>query len=54
MKKKNTFRGQRVENNTAEPKNGIWAPKSVWSSEITIDREFFMEQEKYIFGGSKK
>jgi hypothetical protein len=37
-----------------EPKNGVWGPKSVWSCDISIDREFYMEQEKIYFWGSKR
>jgi hypothetical protein len=44
-KNKYTFRGQKGENKPSEPKNGIWAPKSVLSCDISIDREFCMEQE---------
>jgi hypothetical protein len=29
-----------------ESKNGNWAPKSVWSCDISNDREFYMKQEK--------
>jgi hypothetical protein len=53
MKKIYTFRGQKGKNRPPEPKNGIWDPKLVWSCDISIDREFYMEQEKYTFGGQK-
>jgi hypothetical protein len=46
MKKIYTFRGRKCENKPAEPKNGICGPKSVWSCDISIDREFNMEHEK--------
>jgi hypothetical protein len=49
--KKYTFGGQKGENKPSEPKNGIWGPKSVWSCDISIDREFNAEQEKYNFRG---
>jgi hypothetical protein len=52
-KKKYTFGGQKCENRPSEPKNGIWGPKSVWSCDISIDREFYIEQEKMYFWGSK-
>jgi hypothetical protein len=42
-KKKYTFGGQKGENRPAEPTNGIWGPKSIWSCDISIDREFYME-----------
>jgi hypothetical protein len=42
-KKKYTFGGQKGENRPREPKNGIWGPKSIWSCDISIDREFYME-----------
>jgi hypothetical protein len=35
-KKIYTFRGVNMH---PEPKNGIWSPKSVWSWDISIDRE---------------
>jgi hypothetical protein len=54
MKKIYTFRGQKGENRPPEPKNGIWGPTSIWSCDISIDQEFYMEQEKYTFGGSKR
>jgi hypothetical protein len=48
-----TFRGQNGKNRSPEPKNGSWGPKSIWSCDISIDREFHMEQEKIYFWGSK-
>jgi hypothetical protein len=45
--------GQHGENKPSEPKNGIKAPKSVWSCEISIDWKFYIEQEKTYFWGSK-
>jgi hypothetical protein len=53
-KKKHTFEGQKGGYRPPEPKNGIWGPKSVWSCDISIDREFYMEQEKIYFWGSKR
>jgi hypothetical protein len=38
----------------AEPKNGIWGPKSVWSCDISIDREFYIEHEKIFLWGSER
>jgi hypothetical protein len=49
-----TLRGQKGKNRLPEPKNGIWGPKSVWSCDISIDREFYMEQQKTYFQGSKR
>jgi hypothetical protein len=46
MKEIYTFRGQRGKNRPPEPKNGILGPKSIWSCDISIDREFYVEQEK--------
>jgi hypothetical protein len=48
MKKKYTFGGgaYKGENKPSEPKKRIWGPKSVWSCDISIDRKFYMEQEK--------
>jgi hypothetical protein len=51
-KKIYTFRGQKGENKLSEPKNGIWTPKSVWSCDISIDQEFYIEQDKIHFWGS--
>jgi hypothetical protein len=48
-----TFGGQKGENKPAQPKNEIWAPKFVWLCDASIDREFYMEQEKYILGENK-
>jgi hypothetical protein len=36
MKKINTFRDQKFENKPLEPNYGIWAPKSVWSSDMYV------------------
>jgi hypothetical protein len=49
------FGGQKDENEPSEPKNGIWAQKLklVWSCDISIDRKFYMEQEKIHFRGQK-
>jgi hypothetical protein len=52
-KKKYTFGGQKSENRPPEPKNEIWGPKSIWSCDISIDQEFYTEQEKISFWGSK-
>jgi hypothetical protein len=41
--KKYTFGGQKVYNWPP----GIWGPKSVWSCDISIEREFHMKQKKY-------
>jgi hypothetical protein len=54
MKKIYTFRGPKGKNLPPEPKNGIWVPKSVRSCDISIDREFYMQQEKICFRGSKR
>jgi hypothetical protein len=43
--KKYTFRVKKGENKPSEPKNGIWAPKSVWSCDVSIDREFYIQHE---------
>jgi hypothetical protein len=51
MKKIYTFRCRKGENEPSEPKNGIWGPKSVWSCDISIDREFY--KKKYTLGGQK-
>jgi hypothetical protein len=48
-KQKYTFRGKKGENKFSEPKNGIWASKSVWLCDISIDRKFYMEQAKIYF-----
>jgi hypothetical protein len=45
-KKKYTFGGQNGYNRPPEPKTGIWGPKSVWLCDVSIDREFYVEQEK--------
>jgi hypothetical protein len=42
-KKKYTFGGQKGKNWPSEPKNGIWGPKLIWSGDISIDRELYME-----------
>jgi hypothetical protein len=54
MKKIYTFRGQKGEIRLSGPKNGIWGPESVWSCDISIDREFYIEHEKIYFWGSKR
>jgi hypothetical protein len=51
-KKKYTFGSQKDENKLSDPKNGIWAPKSVWSCDVSIDQEFYIEQDKIHFWGS--
>jgi hypothetical protein len=43
-KKNYTIRGQKGENRLPELNNGIWGPKSVWSCDISIVREFYMAQ----------
>jgi hypothetical protein len=48
-KKKCTFEGHKGKNKLSEPKNGIKAPKSVWS--CVINRKFY---EKVYFWGSKR
>jgi hypothetical protein len=53
MKNIYTFRGRKCESEPAEPKNGIWGLKLVWSCDISIDREFNMEHEKYTLEGQK-
>jgi hypothetical protein len=55
MKETYTLRGQNGEHKPTEPepKNGIWAPKSVWSFDMSINRKFYMEQEKIYFWGQK-
>jgi hypothetical protein len=50
-KKKYTFGGEKCENRPLEPKNGIWAPKSEWSCDMSIDREYYTKQEKIYFWG---
>jgi hypothetical protein len=55
--RKNIFWSQKSENEPSEPKNEIWGPKSIWMcdiSDISIDREFYMQQEKIYFRGSKR
>jgi hypothetical protein len=52
-KKTYTFGGQKRKNKPSEPKNGIWAPKSVQSCDISNDPEFYLEQERIYFSGSK-
>jgi hypothetical protein len=49
-KKKYTFGGQKGEIKPSKP----WGPKSIWSCDISIDREFYMEQGKIYLWGSKK
>jgi hypothetical protein len=36
-----------------EPKNGICVSKSVWSCDMSMDREFYTKQGKVYFWGSK-
>jgi hypothetical protein len=43
MKKIYTVGGEKGKNRPPEPKNGNWGPKSAWSSDISIDWEFYME-----------
>jgi hypothetical protein len=43
MRKINTFGDQNGENNPSEPKNGIWAPKSVWLSDSFSDWKFYID-----------
>jgi hypothetical protein len=50
--KKKYFWEQKCKNKPSEPKNGIWAPKSISSCDISIDQELKMEQEKMYFWGS--
>jgi hypothetical protein len=52
-KKKYTLGGQKGENKTSVPKYGIWGPKSVWSCDIYIDRELYMQQENIRYVGRK-
>jgi hypothetical protein len=42
-----------LKNKPLEPKNEIWDPKSVWSCDLHIAREFYMEQKKLAFGSQK-
>jgi hypothetical protein len=49
--KKYTFWVQKGIFRPPGPKNGIKGTKSAWSSDISIDREFYMEQEKVFFWG---
>jgi hypothetical protein len=49
MKKISTLRGRKCENETAEPKNGVWGPTSVWSCDISIDQEFNIDEENIYF-----
>jgi hypothetical protein len=48
-----TFRSQKGENRLLEPKKGIWGQKSVWSCDISIVREFYIEKQKFYFGDHK-
>jgi hypothetical protein len=52
-KKKYTIWGRKGGKKPSEPKNGIWGSKSVWSCDISIDWEFYIEQEKIYFWGTK-
>jgi hypothetical protein len=36
-----------------EPKIGIWGPKLVWSCDIFMDQEIYMEQEKIYYKDSE-
>jgi hypothetical protein len=42
-KKKYIFGGQKGENKPSGHKPGVWGPKSVWSCDISIDREFYID-----------
>jgi hypothetical protein len=53
MKKIYTFRGRKGENEPSDLQNGIWGPKSVWPCDISIDREFYIQQQKIYFGVNK-
>jgi hypothetical protein len=48
------FGVERVEISLQSPKNGIWGSKSVCSCDISIVGEFYKEQEKIYFWGTKK
>jgi hypothetical protein len=59
-KKKYTFGVQKGENKPSGcfkvSEHGVWAPKSVWSCDISIDLKFYMNQDfkiKYSFNGQK-
>jgi hypothetical protein len=52
--KKYTFGGQKGQNRPLKPKNRNWGLKSVWSCDISIDREYYMDHEKIYFWGSKR
>jgi hypothetical protein len=45
--------GSKGENKHSEPKNGILAPKLVWSCDVSIYREFFIVEKKYAFRRQK-
>jgi hypothetical protein len=45
MKKIHAVSGEKGKNKTSEPKHWIWAPKSAWSCDISIDRKFYMNQD---------
>jgi hypothetical protein len=51
--KKYTFGGQKGKNRPSEPKHGIWGPKSVWSCDISIEREFYMQQKNILWRVNK-
>jgi hypothetical protein len=53
-KKIHTFGDQKGENKPSEPKNGIRGPKSIWSCGKSIVREFYIDQEKTYYWGSKR
>jgi hypothetical protein len=53
MKKICTIRGQNGEKRPTEPRNEIWGPQSLWSFDLFIVREIYMEQKKHTFGGEK-
>jgi hypothetical protein len=51
--RKNIFLGVK-KGTVRSPKNGISTPNSLWSCGISIDREFYIEQEKIYTWGSKR
>jgi hypothetical protein len=52
-KKKYTVEGHKGENKPSVPTSRIWSPKSIWSCDISKDREFDIELEKCSVGGQK-
>jgi hypothetical protein len=42
------------ENRPSQPKNGIWGIIPVWSCDISIFREFYMENEEIYFWESER